>query len=139
MTPGRFSSSDIPQFKLQLRIAMKARCPLRIVTKFLFVVILMAFAAPGLSPPPVQATVNIGGDGLSFRTVVDVKIQEEQIQHSETHHVESVYAPSAGSGSNCTTTMGAGGQCKFVISALHASATAQVAERIPHSEQQYRR
>jgi hypothetical protein len=57
--------------------------------------------------------------------VVDVKIRAEQINPSETHHIESVYAPSAGSGSNCTTTLRAGERCKFVISALRASATAQ--------------
>jgi hypothetical protein len=82
---------------------------------------------PGGQPNAIigQTTVNIGGDRLSFRTVVDVKIRAEQINHSETHHIESVYAPSAGSGSNCTTTLRAGERCQFAITTLHASATAQ--------------
>jgi len=69
--------------------------------------------------------VKIGSDRLSFRTVVDVKIQNAQINHSETHHSEAVYTPYPGSASNCTTSLQPGERCPFAISTLHASATAQ--------------
>ncbi len=69
--------------------------------------------------------VHIGADKLAFRTVVDAKIQEAELAHSETHHSESVYAATSPSDPSCTTGMMAGDKCQFTISSLNATATAK--------------
>jgi hypothetical protein len=79
---------------------------------------------PG-NPEVDSIGVKIGADQLSFRTTVDVKIQEAELQHNETHHSEAVYTPYPGSGANCTTAMQPGERCQFAITTLHASATAK--------------
>lgn len=69
--------------------------------------------------------LQIGAERLSFRTVVDVKIQNSGLQHSETHHSDAVYTPYTGSDANCTTALAVGYTCKFMISTLNATASAR--------------
>jgi hypothetical protein len=80
---------------------------------------------PGGQPNAIigKATVNIGADPLSFRTVVDAKLQEAELQHNETQHSVSVYTPTSTYGSNCTTAMQAGDRCEFVISSFNGTAS----------------
>jgi hypothetical protein len=71
-----------------------------------------------------QTTVNVGAEQLAFRTVMDYKLHSDELDnHTETHHIETVYE--AAGGSNCTTSMQANDFCKFKSSDLHASATSQ--------------
>ncbi len=80
---------------------------------------------PGGQPNAIigKAAVNIGADLLSFRTVLDAKLQEAELQHDEAQHSESVYTATSTSGSNCTTAMQAGDKCQFVISSFNGTAT----------------